>query len=331
MLLALTSDWQLSEQARYSRRTPEGITTRLSDQVRCIEWTAVEARKRGATAMAVLGDVFDQRNAITTSVLDQAGRAFAFISAQFSGRLCVLVGNHDAPLRAPTLTSLRVLGGYAKIIDKPVVVDGCAFVPWADDPDEFRGMIGKVVKRAPILCSHVLMQGIVPNGHGLPLEALRPKAWKGVFLGDVHEPVQLARNVQYLGAPMQHHYGDAGGKRGFWLVDTKTAHATFVENTISPRFHVVTQRKPRGIRAGDFVRIAVTDVDLQQELAVKVGKITTQVESRPVQEDEYMARLDVGVDATDRTLIERYVRLQLDEPNEGLVELGVQLLRSAAE
>lgn len=335
MKIALTADWQLGEQARFSRRLESGITSRLQDQVRCIEWIAATARENGCTHMGILGDVFDQRNAVTAPVLDQAGRIFRVLHDAFT-EVWVLVGNHDAPLRTPALTSLRVLDGLARVIDEPTVIDRLAFVPWTDDPDEFRGNVGKVAKDkdARYLLSHVLVQGAVPAGKGLPVEALRPKRWDTIFLGDVHEPVEIHPNVQYVGAPMQHHFGDAHGERGFWILDTRKQVYEYIENDDSPRFHLVTTtvEVDDGIRDGDFVRVEVEEGDAEVEAAViaEANKRTGWVEARPIELDETPARLDVRPTHSHREVLERYVAYQLgDSDHVELVATGMSLLESA--
>lgn len=336
MNIALTGDWQLSEQSRFSRRLESGITSRLQDQATCIEWLAKEAVKRGCTHLAVLGDIFDQRNAVTAPVLDQAGRIFRRLKDRFE-KVYVLVGNHDAPLRTPALTSLRVLDGLVTVIDAPTVTEhGIAFVPWMDDPDDYRAAIGSVSSRKSgkkqrmgYLCSHMMVQGAVPAGKGLPVAALRPQLWRKVFLGDVHEPVELPPNIQYVGAQMQHHYGDAGGERGFWVLDTYSGKTEYVENTVSPRFHIVTStRDLKGVRSIDFVRVQSTEAEVEAAIVAEATKRSAWVEARPIELDEVPVRLEVSSSHGIRETLERYVSYQFSgEPvHEALVDTGMRIL-----
>jgi len=329
MKIALTGDWQLSEQARFSTRLESGATSRLQDQADCIDWIIAEATKQGCTHLGVLGDIFDQRNAVNAPVLDQAGRVFRKTHDAFEETF-VLVGNHDSPLRTPSLTSLRVLDGLARIIDAPTVIDCLAFVPWTDDPDDFRESIGIVdaKKAARYLFSHVMVQGAVPAGKGLPPSHLRPQRWDTIFLGDVHEPIELEPNIQYVGAPMQHHYGDAGGERGFWILDTDKDECWFVENELSPRFHIIESTSQlRSVNEGDFVRAQTEDAEVEAAIVAEARKTTRWVESRPIELDETPPRLAVSSSQGHRDVLQSYVAFQLEgREHEALVDTGMAIL-----
>ena len=73
---------------------------------------------------------------------------------------------------------------------------------------------------------------------GFPLAYLQCPKFKQVFLGNVHDPVQLGNNCRYIGSLLQIDYRDAGKKRGFVIYDPQ-GKVEFVENTVSPRYHIV--------------------------------------------------------------------------------------------
>jgi hypothetical protein len=91
--------------------------------------------------------------------------------------------------------------------------------------------------------------------------------YRQVLSGHFHTPQQLADNVMYLGAPLQHHFNDAGDVRGFWDVKFGSGgvKSTMIE-TKQPRFHElewdgVDEHAPNwdadGVAATDYVHIKV--------------------------------------------------------------------------
>lgn len=330
MKTLIASDLQFSEQARLSRRLESGITSRLQDQVKCFDWIVSVGVKHKCERFVVLGDIFDSRTAIPVSVIDQACRCFERSSRAFKESIA-LVGNHDSALRHPAVNSLQALRGLAKIVERPTVYDDLAFVPWIEDPDEYRMAVQTVVKNkhASYLFSHVMIEGAVPADVGRSMSDLKPKRWKRVFLGDVHEPVDLGHGVQYVGAPMHHHYGDAGGERGVWVLDTVSGKATFIENTMSPHFHVIRARHElRSVRKGDFVRVQVEDPAEEHELAALAGKKTEWIESNLVNDEEETApRIAISASDSRKKILERYVKFRGVEEMPGLVPVGLDILK----
>lgn len=333
MKWAITADLQFCTQTRLSQLTESGITTRLQDQFDCFVWLCDTARDLGCEGLAALGDIFDSRTTIDVSVIDVASRSFQHAQSCFGPHVLIDVGNHDSYLRAPSINSTQALAGLANVIESPTVYPPFAVVPWIEDVDDYRKAVDEVAGRkdAKYLLSHVLLHGAVPtaNSKGRPPEHLRPQRWTWVFLGDVHDPVRLESNIQYVGAPMQHHYGDAGGRRGFWTLDTDTDRVEFIENDQSPRFHVLTEVVTDGVREGDFVRAKTDDSEMAAAILSAAGKKTAWVEADMAYEEPVAPRLDVHARQSSREILERYVKHQEMDGIPGLVDTGLELLTEA--
>lgn len=330
MNVLIASDLQFSEQARLSHRLEDGITSRLRQQVECFDWIMRVGREHKCEKFFALGDIFDSRTSIPVPVIDQACRCFERASREFE--TTILVGNHDAALRHAAVNSLQAMRGLARVIEKPTVFDSFAFVPWVEDADDFRAAVAQVAKNkaARYLFSHVMIVGAVPADVGRALSDLRPERWKRVFLGDVHDPIKLERGVQYIGAPMQHHFGDAGGERGVWILNTKSGEATFVENTISPRFHKMTSKALLpDIRKRDFVRVSVEDPVKARAIAALAGKRTRWVESDAVQiEQSVKPRLVITLATSQRDIVSRYAKYRgvSNDTKRAVIECGMSIL-----
>jgi DNA repair exonuclease SbcCD nuclease subunit len=254
----------------------------------------------------------------------------------------ILVGNHDAALRTPEINSTQVFSGLGTVVEKPMTLGAFAFMPWVEDPDELRAGVEKLAEsQARFLFSHIMVEGAVPKAYGYPMDVLMPERWDRIILGDVHDPVSLLDGkVRYCGSPMQWHYGDAGGKRGFLILDTDTAEVEFIENTFSPRFHIIddmTLASPRAYKAvevapRDFVQIRVTDPHAAAEVAQAVSKCVS-VETMAVELEHDEPRIAVRSCDPHKAVLERYV--EHIEEQEGMelgaafVDVGLELLQEA--
>lgn len=332
-LWALTSDTQFDEQSSYSMIGPEGISSRLLDSIRCFDWIVDAAITRKCKGLLHLGDVFDSRTAIDVTVLDQVGRAF-WRAHDRGLEVILMAGNHDSSLRNATVNSLWPFAGVATIVDEPLVIEQFAFVPWVEDDDVFADGIAYVSanKAAHYLFAHCMIEGAVPAaiGVGRPLSSLNPNRWKQIVLGDVHDPVKLGKNVQYCGSPMQWHYGDAGQKRGFWLLDDKTGALEFIENKISPRFHLLTGVDNGKVRKGDFVRVRTEDPVVSREIVKSVSKSAAQrVDVEAVEIVDTEPRLAIRASDAHEPVLRRFVEYQGMQEVDGLVDLGLEILQEA--
>jgi len=332
MKVAITGDLQFAEQSKLSHLTAEGITSRLAQQVECFEWIADTAVERDCEGLLVLGDIFDPRRSIPVPVLDRTCRAFAYAATKLW--VSALAGNHDIYGRKATINSLQALLGNATVWDEPGTEGVFAYVPWMDDPDEYRKAVGTVSRDndARYLLSHVMIEGAVPADVGKAKKDLRPHRWDRIFLGDIHEPMDFDPNIQYAGAPQQHHFGDAAGARGFFILDTGTNEIEFIENEISPRFHKVTDLSyiREHVREGDFVRVCPDDPDDALALAAHARQKTTWVEVEAVVfADEEPPRLEISTAQTSDELLRRYVAHTYADDPEDLVSLGLEILLEA--
>lgn len=328
---AVTADLQLDVHARLSTLGADGLTTRLRDMLDCLDWIIATAQARKCEGLILLGDIFDSRTQLHISVVDQVCRRL-HAAAEAGLKIVVVVGNHDSLLRSPTYNSLQVFRGYATVIEEPTVVPPFGLVPWQDDPDTLSRGIIEIAQdaRAKYLFTHVLCEGAVPvPGKGFPVANLLPDRFTQVLLGDVHDPMQLRDNVRYVGAPLQIDYRDAGGKRGFCLLDTQAGTVEFVENTVSPRFHVIEDATTEGIQSRDFVRVKTDDAEIAAEAVAKAQRLAHHVETTFVPMDDQPARLDVRTDQEQGEILRRFVAHHGLAGVDALVALGQEILQEA--
>ena len=329
MKIAITADLQMDMQASVGVVQPDGLTDRLNHRIDCLRWVAQEAVERGCPYLFVLGDIFDNRSAVDVGVLDAVCSAFAGIAGSFR-RIVVLPGNHDSYLRNARITSLRALVGTCQVVTSSVrmELDGVTalLVPWQERVEDYTNEIGSAGMKSmdsAVLMTHALLESAVP-GKGIPLSALEPCGkFRRVFLGDVHEPQDVTGDgrVQYVGAPMQYDYGDAGGRRGFVVYDTKKDKVEFVSNVVSPKFAVV---KDRGTaEAANRSMATYVRVLGGAEFVGKPGVVVERIDPPPSMAP---SRLGVTAASSPLAVIRSYVEAVANEADrERLVEAGVAL------
>lgn len=325
----LTADWQFDEQARYSRMTPQGIMSRLKDQIDCLHWVVEEALSLNCEGIVLNGDIFDSRTELNLAVIDMVCRE-VYSAAESGLKVLFVVGNHDSYLRSPAINSLQMFQGYATVVDEPMVVGPFACLPWVDDQATLAKWVDVLVGKAPFLLGHMLVDGAVhQSAQTVPIKLLKPDRWQKIFLGDVHEPLAFKHDkINYIGAPMQLHFGDAGGFRGFIVLDSETGKFQRIENTGSPRFHIIDDVTTAGIRKQDFVRVKTDDPAIAAHAVTAAKSKAGWVESAHVAIDDVKPRLDIRSNHTHEDVLARYAAHQgVDDPD--LIKLGLSILDEA--
>lgn len=335
MRIAITADLQLDLYERYSKPHAKWVTTRLADMMDCWNWMLSEAEDCGQ--LVVVGDIFDNRTHIELPVLDAACEMINRAAAAFDV-VYVLAGNHDSYLRDTTITSIRVLGRQnVEVITSPRQFGDYWFVPWSDDGEDFADSIAACTPTSRgILFSHVLLTGAVARAKGLDVGVLQASRWRRVFLGDVHKPMEMLSNVLYVGSPMQIDYRDAGEIRGFVKYDVDADEVDYVENTVSPKFHLVKTdedatevadlvRAGEGVLAGDFARVEVD----AEEVTAALREAGLRVESKAVRSPAAPPRLDVTVSDSHAAALAKYVQHQKVEDADAVVAAGLEILDEA--
>lgn len=334
MRLLLSADWQWGEYQRLSRGVnADGITTRLQEFVDAWEWMLDAARKHGCEELAVLGDMLDDRAAVPSTVLDTVAKMLW--KARQSARVWLLVGNHDAALKSPTLTSLRAFQGMAEIINVPRVVDKVGFVPWTADEAKLSEWCLQVAgEGAEYLLSHVTVRGSIPNADvGIDPASLHPEKFKNVLLGDVHAPLPITDEIQYLGAPLQINFGDAGQPRGVWVLDTDEDTIEFVENDVSPRFwNVSSKADAKNVQSRDYVKLRVDTADAEADVLNAMMEADPQwIHSEFVRDDSTPPRLKVSTADMQEQVLRRYCELQEVENVDEVVGEGLKIIEEARQ
>lgn len=278
-----------------------GLNSRLADQMRTLLSAPPPADR--SVPCIIQGDVVHKRGVITPEVGWAVSTWLMRLREQHE-RVLIFPGNHDYPLKAGAqwvhaLSPFIPFGvGGIEIMDSwgtfDIADDVTLYVvPWMPDIEDWRHAIAEMAEDAgrrtgySILATHIAVQGgRMANGHaftgrGATLEDLHEHVFDQVLLGDFHARQALAPNVHYIGAPMQHHWGDAGDSRkGFaevWRGRGDNALSVRFHDLESPRFIETSDMKEAvALRnAGHYVRV-VSDQAAVLDLAAAEGMATVR-------------------------------------------------------
>jgi len=291
-----------------------------------------ECTRRNVDVALDAGDVFEHPNigdshastgAVAEAVLNWIWRLrFGGISYH------AIPGNHDMAGAGSrdALTVISMDDSY--IYREPSIerVDGeisVLFLPWSwaspESPEEIIERLLSDHGRVDILLGHVEVTGAVMQGartcEPSPgkwqisrnyLESLVERDLVGrIALGHFHKRQDLTGRGTYVGALMQHNFGEEGNPAGFEIYDTETAEVEWVELDAAPKYRTVRVRgendeRPDGLdNLNNILRVRFED---HQPSADEIRRLESQgvrVE-QVVEAVERVQRVDVPAGIMDK-------------------------------
>ena len=233
------------------REFSEGETGRL-DRIIEVEKTIITyALDYGIKDLVFLGDWFHNRSQLNVLVL-QKTLELMYQNLSNDLRFYFLVGNHDqydSSGQVHSLYPFKMLGKvadlpcYIKIRDKLI-----GFIPYQVNRDQLLQDIESLLRgqKVDLLCLHQgVQEAKLPNGMAAGDESFLSLSELPddlpIISGHIHKP-QVLDNLLYIGAPLQHSFGDAGDRRGWYVLDDD-GEFEFIENNFSPRFYKLEMRE----------------------------------------------------------------------------------------
>jgi DNA repair exonuclease SbcCD nuclease subunit len=206
--------------------------------------------KEGIDTVFDLGDTFDNRKIVNFDVLYQVKKFFFDEMRKRQITYHAIVGNHTVTYKNTNRVNamdllLNEYDNFHLYINDPVEIklDNTKFilVPWLTADNYERSMSILKKSDAAVVCGHFDIVGFEmmkgqKSEHGLDRKVF--SKFFAVYSGHYHHPSKSG-NIEYLGAPYEMNWGDAGGKRGFHIFDCETQKKTFVENPF--KMHIVLE------------------------------------------------------------------------------------------
>lgn len=351
MKIAFSSDWHFhSYKGPLVRTDAQGQNSRLLDILECAEWAITDAIARGATAFYHGGDLTHNRLAMANEAWARVAQFMRIMGQRIP--TSVLVGNHDLSASGDGTSTVAALDGFIdSISDVRITKAGktkIGWLPYAEHPDQVRAACDKLSRAgATVLVAHLGLgdpkfSNCVPADYEVPgcinVADLLPDRWDQVFLGHYHTSHEILPHIRYMGSPLQLSFKEAGTMKGYWLLDTETNEVEFVENTVSPVFHKLTNDEAVAtlssgkIGKRDLVWVTDATRETVAALADLQGKDAPamRVDRAPVQRD---VKVRVDPSSTVQQQLDQYVRhVSPDlsqEDRAALVIAGDKLMKEA--
>jgi len=327
-----------------------GVNSRLAQGLLVLDHIRQLATKVDVVLFA--GDMFHIRSSLNVITFNLTYDATAKIRMACK-KLGLMPGNHDQVSRDGSNHALFSFGAFATVMDKPgwhhFEAQGSKLhvlaIPYTADSDAVRDIVERNAHTRfgggpRILLGHFGVDGgivgsnfVLEDKNLIGVDDLKPDRFNQVFLGHYHKHQQLAPNVQYVGATMQHNWGDTGDTRGCLIWDTDVNVVKHVPLPHSPQF--VKIANPQMISENVFHNYVEVPSNYNQALydqllsegALSVDFVPT-ISSSQVAGTPYKT-----VASNPQSLIEHYVETNsfgvLD--NEYLEALGRKMLEEAQE
>jgi DNA repair exonuclease SbcCD nuclease subunit len=316
------ADLHVSNSLPYAHRLDQKspVTDRLVDTLKVLDEAARYAVENEIGEVYVVGDLLDRRLLDAVTLKAAKEKLVEVLIDEYGLNVTLVPGNHeayDAGGSAYTLEAfanlrpdrLRVWGPeMATVLTDSARIVG---LPYKPEDETRKSLDGLADREVTVVLLHQSLAGgrvgdwVCPEG--LSEEDLA--GFRFTIAGHFHSKQTLpSEKAMYLGAPMQHNFGDAGDERGFWdvKIGTKRVQTTFVESR-APRFHIVRwgqkSDKPLPAKSGDYVQIDVsgTAAQLKTKLpeATEFGELLKThhgvrlVKVRPLLVAEKKARLQL--------------------------------------
>lgn len=233
------------------REFSEGETGRLERIIEVERAIITYALNYGIKDLVFLGDWFHNRSQLNVLVL-QKTLELLYQNLANDLRFYFLVGNHDQYDSSGQIHSLYPLKVIGKVADMPCYIKVgdklIGFIPYQVDREQFLQDVNRLLRgqKVDILCLHQgvkeaqLLNGIAMGDESF-ISINELPDYLPIVSGHIHKP-QVIDNLLYVGAPLQHNFGDAGDRRGWYVLDDD-GEFEFIENNFSSRFYKLEMRE----------------------------------------------------------------------------------------
>ena len=275
---------------------------RLANSEPTLQWLLEEKRRLKPSHVFILGDAVHCRKADIPAVQ----RLKTFVNDLIAGDNCkvhLLVGNHDMPnLHDRSVSTVALIAQedmgihvYPDVSLTEISGTRVLFIPWHENGAELPKIV-KTFSEMPeaaetYVFGHLGIKGARLSGysHGSSSHVMHDEnahvspgdfdAFKWTFLGHYHDPKTHGKTT-YVGAPMQHNFGDAHiSQRGYISLDPTSS---------AFKLHV----NPHGVHFVDVPYTTVISADLEKIKTLTGGKSVRLLMNEG--DDEHRARSILG-------------------------------------
>jgi DNA repair exonuclease SbcCD nuclease subunit len=338
MRIAITADWHYDDYPNLVSAMKGSVSSRAADISKAINWIGNTCKENKVDELMVLGDLPHKRDLISVPIYNMLVNDIQTLS--LNQPIKIVVGNHDQTTKGGKDNSLQPLSKIKNVgVYKNICTDDFRYyLPYRE---KYTELWTHGVPESYILFGHMGIAGARMSGFEnaksaeTTAEELHLEEVIAGFFGHYHIHQQIAKRAWYVGAPLQHSFRDVNNKCGFMVVDIdedgKLVETEFIENTFSPKFHIVDVSKddPRKYPATDFIRLRnATNEDLVDLISLPniIG-----IDREEIQEQSERSYLSLGEDSL--VLADKWVDNNCNDPRRArrLKEIGKDILRKVME
>lgn len=197
---------------------------------------AIDKSNELKVPLIVAGDLNDSKAIIRAEVANRLIELFGLAKQE----IFILVGNHDLINEKGIGHGLNYLWPYAKIVDKPVLIDqGLTLVPYYSDLEALKTLLKMLRPEYPLIM-HQGFRGAFMGDYiqdKTSIEISEVKDYR-VFSGHYHRHQTLG-TVTYIGSPYTITFGEANdGPKGFISINSD---GTFERHILHLRKHITIE------------------------------------------------------------------------------------------
>ncbi len=324
------------------------LNSRLVDQILTLHDLFGRLLQKGIKRTFIAGDIFHVRGTIPTDVLQIAINLFQYWTEQ-GMEFYAISGNHDQMDVGGDIHSTAAFYSLFKM-----VVAGCNpftlkfksgfqihLLPWIEDRALFKEQVDRVAGRGGVLITHAAIDGAEIGTleyrlkEPVTIEDMQTDQFAAIFMGHFHKPQKMAENMWYVGSPYQITRAEAGDVKRALVYDTETGKTTQIR-TNGKQFYAVSYAE---IADQDHICLAdgYYDVTLHSKAdpaAVRERMAELRVSDfhliHPRTEGARKSRMKVSKKATDKQILEAFLKAKGVEASESLVFAGLECLAGAS-
>lgn len=220
----------------------------------------IEENKDSETGIAILGDLFDNRNSINISTMNICSDIIQKMTA-----LCpvtILTGNHDMFKRRDSslssLASVSHINGVT-VISEPTIINykgdkSGLWIPYMGDNKTETEYLR--TSNCDYAFLHTECIGSVFDNNRPIIDGTNINLFKGtrVYSGHIHKRQESSdKHFIYVGSPYQLRRSDIGNKKGLYKLNIINGTTSFIPNMISPEYKRISIQKVLETSLIDFM------------------------------------------------------------------------------
>jgi len=343
----------------YATVRDDGMNSRLADAISCIHQIKDYCLKNDVDLILFGGDLFHVRKHIAVPTFNAVYEAMCEFHV-YKIPMVLIPGNHDQADKEGTDHSIYAFSTFCNVANEPgwITVKGKSgaqyqilAIPYTENIEQLRQLTYEPVNLpgTKFLLAHLGMQGakvgadfVYRNPHDPVIEDLNPDQYDFGFLGHYHIHQYLTNNICYVGAPLQHNWGDKGQTRGFLVYDTEAKTAQQVPLDAPQFIDWTNDGNPTGLPnpacKGHYLREYSNfkhSLDDIEGVRQSVGARSYEVVPTRNGIKAIDNRLGIGPGMSMAEVIERYVssgvQINDDLDHHYLVQLATEVLEEVEE